>query len=130
MEGEPECEHVRVRPDAGIAEQVPGATEIVPRLEHGVRAMRALRLESVGGPDAGQPGTDDEDVQMLHQCLQGSLLSASSTIGDGVPTYSWSRQGDAKFLSRRCRFRPGSFVRKMSVHPRRGSQRWRSTCSC
>src|SRR5205807_7403063 len=48
-----EREHVGVRADTRIAEQVPGATDSVARLEDGVAGPGALGLYVVTGDDAG-----------------------------------------------------------------------------
>ena len=60
-----EREHVRVRADAGVAEQVPGAADGVARLEDRVGLARGTRLDVVGGADARQAGADDEDVEVF-----------------------------------------------------------------
>ena len=60
-----ECEHVGVRPDAGVAEQVPGAADGVAGLEDRVAATGALGLQAVAGADPGEAGTDHDDVEVL-----------------------------------------------------------------
>src|SRR5690606_954098 len=57
--------HVGVGPDAGVAEQVPRAADGAPGLEDGVGGPRAAVLQVVGGADAGEPGPDDQDVEVL-----------------------------------------------------------------
>src|SRR5262249_8018857 len=57
--------HVRIGPDAGIAEEVPGAADRLARLEDGVGLGRALLLEMPGGVDAGKPGAGDQRVEMF-----------------------------------------------------------------
>ena len=64
-EGVAEGEHVRVRPDAGVAEQVPGSADGAPGLQDRVGLPRAVLLQMAGGPDAGQAGADDQDVHVL-----------------------------------------------------------------
>ena len=54
--------HVAVRPDAGVAEQVPGAADGVAAFEDGEIEAGAIALQMHGGADAGQAGADDEDV--------------------------------------------------------------------
>ena len=60
-------EHVRVRADARIAEQVPRAAHGVAGLEHGVALGRALLLQVAGGPDAGDARAHDQHVHVVHQ---------------------------------------------------------------
>ena len=59
--------HVRVGPDAGVAEQVPGAAEALPRLEHREARVRQLPLQVDGRADPGQTGTDDQHVEVLER---------------------------------------------------------------
>ena len=60
-----EREHVRVRADARVAEQVPGAADVLARLEDRVGLAGALRLQLAAGADAGQAGADDQHVEMF-----------------------------------------------------------------
>jgi hypothetical protein len=57
--------HVRVRPHARIAEQVPGAADGLAGLEHGVAGVRQGGLHVVAGGDARQAGPDDEHVEIV-----------------------------------------------------------------
>src|SRR5690242_17826733 len=66
-EGVAQGEHVRIRADAGIAEQVPRPAEIVAAFEDDVGAVRAMRLEVITGADTGNSGTYYDDVEMLHR---------------------------------------------------------------
>jgi hypothetical protein len=49
-----------------IAEQVPGAADGIARFENREALAGALVLQLTGGADAGQAGTDDDDVEMFH----------------------------------------------------------------
>src|SRR3546814_5456321 len=60
-----EGEHVRVGAHAGVAEQVPGASDGVAGLEDRIRRPGRLGLQVVPSADAGQPGADHEDVEVL-----------------------------------------------------------------
>ncbi len=60
-----EREHVAVGADAGIAKQIPGAADAVAALEDDVALARAFLLQVIARADAGQPGADDEDVEMF-----------------------------------------------------------------
>ena len=57
--------HVGVGPDTRVGEQAPGAAELVPRLEDRVGLAREVRVELMAGADAGQAGTDDQEVDVL-----------------------------------------------------------------
>jgi len=57
--------HVAVRADAGIAEQVPGAAEIVPPFEDQIGFARAERLEVIAGADPRNAGPDHQHVDMF-----------------------------------------------------------------
>src|SRR5690606_15676718 len=57
--------HVGVGPDPWVAEQVPGATDRVARLENRVRLPGAALLQVVGGADTGEAGADDQDVSVF-----------------------------------------------------------------
>jgi hypothetical protein len=68
--------HVRVRADARIAEQVPGAAGGLTRLEDRVRLARAHRLQAVRGPDAGQTCADEQHVYVVvHRNLRGEQVT-------------------------------------------------------
>ena len=72
--------HVRVRTDARVAEEVPGPTDGVARLEDGVVGPRALGLEVVPGADAGQPGADDQDVEVRGVACRRRCHQAAAPI--------------------------------------------------
>src|ERR1700756_5155176 len=57
--------HVRVRADAGVAEEVPGPPQFLARLEDRVAAARKSLLQMVRSADAGESGADDQHVKML-----------------------------------------------------------------
>ena len=58
-------EHVAVGADAGIAEQIPGAADAVAALEDDETLAGALLLQVIARADAGQPGADDQHVEMF-----------------------------------------------------------------
>src|SRR4051794_33608715 len=60
-----EREHVGVRADARVAEQVPGAADRPARLQDCEGPPRAGHLEMAAGADPGQPSADDQDVDVL-----------------------------------------------------------------
>ena len=65
VEGEAERVHVAVRPDAGIAKQVPCPADAAARLEDGVRAVGAAFLQVEALADAGDAGPHHDHVQVL-----------------------------------------------------------------
>src|SRR6266496_4004430 len=78
-----EGEHVRVRPHARVAEQVPGAADGVAGLQDGVGLARERGLEVMRSADPGQPRPDDQDVDVLaHRraaCRARSRFSSPAT---------------------------------------------------
>src|SRR3954466_4453230 len=58
-------EHVRVRANAGIPEQVPCAANAGALLQNGVALAGTKLLQVVRRIDAGQPRTHDQDVEVL-----------------------------------------------------------------
>src|SRR5215218_4332113 len=65
LERVPERVHVRVRADAGIAEEVPGAADRLAGLEDRVAPTGAVPPQVGAGADAGEAGADDQDVDVL-----------------------------------------------------------------
>ena len=57
--------HVAVGADARITEQVPGAADAVAALENDKTLGRTIALQVIAGADAGQPGADDQHIDML-----------------------------------------------------------------
>ena len=60
-----EREHVRVRADAGIAEELPRPTAHPTRLEDRERLAWEALPQPAGSADAGEPGADDQDVDVF-----------------------------------------------------------------
>src|SRR5207244_1007150 len=76
-----EREHVGVRADTWVAEQVPGATDGIAGLEDGVAGPGALGLHVVASADAGQPRAHNENVDVLarhDRCPQTALATSLS----------------------------------------------------
>ena len=65
LEAVPESVHVAVRTYAGVAEQVPGAARVLATFEDRPAAFGGEHLQPVGCADAGEPGSDDQDIDML-----------------------------------------------------------------
>jgi len=65
----PEREHVRIRSQAGIAKEIPGAADLTAALEDRVRLAWTLLLQMSSGPDSGETGADDQDVHEVRQAL-------------------------------------------------------------
>ena len=70
LEPEPERVHVGVRADTGVFEQVPGAAEVVAALQDQVALRRAAVLQMPGGADAGDAGSDDDDVDKFGHAVK------------------------------------------------------------
>jgi hypothetical protein len=60
-----EGEHVGVRADAGVAEEVPRAAEALAGLQDRHAAARVAAAQLRGGTDAGQAGPHHQDVDVL-----------------------------------------------------------------
>ena len=65
LEPVPEGVEVAVGTDTGKGVRLPGAPEVVHRLEDHVRLVGTLLLEVVGATHAGDAGTHDQDVEVL-----------------------------------------------------------------
>ncbi len=65
LEGVAQREHVGVGAHAGIAEQIPGAADRGAALQDREAAPREVVLQVHGRADAGEPGADDDRVEML-----------------------------------------------------------------
>jgi hypothetical protein len=65
-EGVAQRVHVGVAADAGVAEQVPGAAQAVTPLKDAHTKARAALLQVHGSANAGQAGTDDQDIKVFH----------------------------------------------------------------
>ena len=56
--------HVRVGSHPGVAEQIPGATDVIAGFHDGECAIGAHRLQVVGGADSRDASADDGDIHM------------------------------------------------------------------
>src|ERR1700686_1976778 len=61
-----EREHVGIGADAGKAKKVPGAAHVRASFKDYIALARTAGLQTVAGSDAGEAGTDDHDVEVLH----------------------------------------------------------------
>ena len=72
----PKCishgEHVGVRTDSGITEQVPGATYSRTVFKDDERLLRAPDSEVMSGADAGESGPHNQNVKMLNRVAESS----------------------------------------------------------
>ena len=73
FEIEPQRVHVAVRANPGIAEQVPGAAQIVAPFENRIAGVRRFGGHMRGHPDPGNPRPHDQHVEMAG--LFGHLCS-------------------------------------------------------
>jgi hypothetical protein len=80
LEREAQGEHVRVGPDAGIAEQVPGPAQSLAPLQDHIAALRAVGLQMIARTHAGNAGAHDHYVEMFgHRPLQAHAYSTVSS---------------------------------------------------
>ena len=80
LELEAERVHVAVGADARIPEQIPRAADVGASFENEIGAIRRLDLQVIRGADAGDPGTDHEDIDMLN--VHGSTVVPTSGGGE------------------------------------------------
>ena len=78
LEPEPQREHVRVRSDARVFEQVPGAAQIVAAFQDGVALGRATVLQMPCRAHTGDTGAQDDNVEMFSH---GDKLSTHCRTG-------------------------------------------------
>jgi hypothetical protein len=64
---------IGVRTNPGISEQIPRATGCAACLKDGVRPAGVFLLQVVGGTDAGDAGSDDQDVDTLDVARGGGM---------------------------------------------------------
>ena len=76
--------HVGVRTHAGIAEQVPGAADRLAPLQDQDARAGTVPLQVTGGADAGQPGADDDDVEMLRGHAGSPRRAATRLMNSAV----------------------------------------------
>jgi hypothetical protein len=87
-----EGEAVGVRTDTWIAEEVPGAAEVVAHLEDLEGLVGHLHLEMARGADAGETGADDQNVDIAGSGFgrghrENSLeKTAGEVAGASLPT--------------------------------------------
>ncbi len=74
LEVVPEGVQVRVGPNPRVAEQVPRTAGGIPGLENRDRLARVFGSHPAGGTDAGDPGTDDEDIDFVWDRCHPALL--------------------------------------------------------
>src|SRR5215470_18000203 len=62
-------EHIRVRTDAGISEQIPGAAYGSAVFKNDKRFVRALHAQVMSSIDAGEPSPHNQNVEMFKRIL-------------------------------------------------------------
>ncbi len=97
-EGVAERVHVRVRSDAGVAEQVPGAADGSARLEDGVARPRAARLQVAARADAGQPGAHDQHVEVRRHARSRVRSGVHRRVGRHQAYSSEAAHGGERLL--------------------------------
>src|SRR5262249_42467241 len=90
-EGVAERMHVGVGPDSGVAKQAPCSAQVVAPFQDDVAPECAASLEVIAGSDPGDPGADDEHIEMLggHDHLR---VKRSNTWRTGRALPSSSKQ--------------------------------------
>ena len=63
--------HVAVGSHPRVAEKVPGSADVGATLKKGERRARAALLEVDGTADAGDSGSDDQDVSVFDSVWHG-----------------------------------------------------------
>src|SRR6202158_5372333 len=71
-----EREHVGVGTNTGKTKKVPGTTHLRARFKNYIALARTAGLQTVARSDAGEAGTDDHDIEVLHG--HGSDASAAA----------------------------------------------------
>ncbi len=85
-EGKAQGVHVRVRTDAGVAEEVPRPADRVPRLEDGPGGAWAVHREPTPRVDTRDAGSDDEHVDVeRHGGWVWHGHRVSRALGRGLP---------------------------------------------
>jgi hypothetical protein len=56
-------EHVGVRPDTWITEQVPRAANGITRFQNAPTGLGAMHLQMLGSPNARQAGTHNQNIE-------------------------------------------------------------------
>ena len=92
--------HVGVGADPRVAEEVPRAPEALAPLQDRVRLVRAARLQVVGGADAGEAGTHDENVEMLGWIVHRASLVLRPEVCAGL--YVLGQRGRYELNATRC----------------------------
>ncbi len=92
---------VTVGADAGIAMGVPGAAETVLGFQNQKTRVRILLGEVISGADAGDPGADDDDIDMFGGVFDGWICGDLSLDVHGLPIFFGSRAWCADAFMRR-----------------------------
>ena len=78
-------EHVGVRADPRVAEQVPGAADRIARLEDRERELGKGASQMARGSDPRQAGAEDQDVEVLERLAVGCHEASSTSRGERAP---------------------------------------------
>ena len=105
--------HVAVGADARITEQVPGAADAVATLENDKTLGRTTALQMITRADAGQPGADDQHIDMF-VCGRFHRL-----ISPQIGRKSTGKRSDSRTYRDQLCFRVSSFeARRRGSHLR------------
>ena len=79
-EGKSESVHIRIGTDPWIAEEIPGSTDCIARLENGIGLSGKGSLQPVSSVDAGYSGANDQYVEMFfsfHRYVYADAMSGA-----------------------------------------------------
>src|SRR5579884_2230481 len=88
--GEGQREDAAVRAHTGVAEQVPGATDLLAPLQDDVADAWVALSNAVGGAQPRDPGADDHDVEVLGR-IGGVGVQGSHAHQTRHPPVDWAR---------------------------------------
>ena len=92
VEGKAQRIHVRIRTDARIAEQIPGAADRIARFEDRVALAGAFGGNAVARIDTGKPSAHDQDIETLRDVGRRRGLTCFGGTGHfSVPSARGSR---------------------------------------
>src|SRR5215472_5703680 len=83
-----EGEHVGVGADAGVAEEIPGATDGSARFQNSVGLRGTLRLQVISSTNAGEASADDDGVEVIG--------GHGSTLHHDLTTEAWRPPSNRK----------------------------------
>src|SRR5258707_6165111 len=118
-------EHVAVGADAGIAEQIPGAADAVAALENDETLIRTVVLQVIARADAGQPGADDQHIDMFVCGRSHRSLKLPPSLRGFVPAIRVFAHIDSKDVN--ARHKAGHDEKSYFAHRHSGARAERAS---